>query len=604
MHEGPDSENAVPRPVQAQPRCLNKEVRAVLLVDMVDSVRLIAADEAGTVARWLNLVGEVTTKVLPNLSGRLVKSLGDGMLLEFPDARSAAAAAFEIQASSRKKNEAVAAGKEILLRMGIEVGVVIVGDNDVYGHSVNVAARLMTTLARPGEIIISAHARDQLVPMLDADVEDLGDCYLKNVESPVRAYRIGPPGLEAMPVLYGIRPALLPSIAVVPFAARTQTPEHQVLGEVLADELIGALSRSHSIDVISRLSTTAFRVRPASVAEIGRHLSVNYVLSGVYHTDTRSIVVDLELSEVRSERVIWSERLPAQLATLLSSELELINRIVADVYKAIVSQELKRARSARLPTLESYTLLLGAISLMHRMSLRDFLRARDMLLALIDRGSRQSIPQAWLAQWYVLRIQQGWTDDIGRDTAEAVRCANRALDEDPDSSLALAIDGLVHTHMTKRHDVAQERYNLAVESNPNDALAWLLKGTQHALTGDGVQAVSDTQRALRLSPLDPHSYYYNSLSATAHITAGNNQLALQHAEVSLRANRSHTSTLRVKAVAQWRLGLEQEARLTAAELLRLEPNLTVSGWLKRSPSAPYPNGQAFAKTLVSIGIPE
>lgn len=588
--------------LHAQGRHLNRQIRAVLLVDIVDSVRLIAEDEAGTVDQWLSIVEEVKAEVLPRLSGRLVKSLGDGMLLEFPDVQSAAAAAFDIQACSRKRNSSRAAGREILLRMGIEVGVIIVGDNDVYGHSVNVAARLMTTLARPGEIVVSAHARDQLVPVLDADVEDLGECYLKNIEGPVRAYRIGPPGLQATPAPYALR-ALLPSIAVIPFAARTSSPDHQVLGEILADELINALSRSHNIDVISRLSTTVFRVRTASIGEIGKHLNANYVLSGVYRTDSESIVIDLELSDVRSERIIWNERLTGRLSGLFNGELELLLRIAADVYSAIVSQELKRARAARLPTLESYTLLLSAISLMHRMSLRDFARSRDMLLAIIDRGARQAVPQAWLAKWYVLRIQQGWTDDVRRDTAEAVRCASQALEEDPNSSLALAIDGLVHTHMTKRHDIAEERYSLAVRSNPNDALAWLLKGTQHAFVGDGEQAVNDTQRALRLSPLDPHSYYFHSLSASAQITAGNNKLALHHAELSLRTNKVHTSTLRVKAVAQWRLGLEQEARATGAELLRLEPNLTVTGWLKRSPTSPYANGQAFAETLAKIGIP-
>jgi len=585
-----------------QLRQLNRGVRAILFVDVAESVRLIAADEEGVIGRWLDFVQAVEADILPRTSGRMVKSLGDGMLLEFADARSAASAAFSIQALSRRRDESVDQGRQMLLRIGIEVGDVIVGDLDVYGHSVNLAARLMTTLAAPGEIVITANARDQLTPVLDADVVDLGNCYLKNIDAPVRAFRIGPPGPRyTRPLLEGRE--LLASIAVIPFASRLSAPEHDILGEVLADELIHSLSRSHKIDVIARLSTTVFRGRSTSIAEIGMHLHADYVFSGVYRTENQSIILDLELAEVCSERIIWSERLHGKIACILDTDHGLVNRIVGEVYNAIVSQELKRASGRPLPNLESYTLLMSGIALMHRMSLRDFMKAREMLTAIIDRGTRQAAPHAWLAKWYVLRIQQGWTQNIERDTADALRCTTRALEYDPNSSLALAIDGLVNTHMTRRHDVAESRYALAVQHNPNDALAWLLKGTHHAFKGEGQQAVENTERALRLSPLDPHGYYYHTLTSSAHITAGNNELALEHAEWSLRANRSHTSTLRVKAVAQWRLGLHDEAHKTGQELMCLEPNLTVARWLKRSPSAPYVVGKSFAKTLEEIGIP-
>jgi DNA-binding SARP family transcriptional activator/TolB-like protein len=576
---------------------LRKGARAVLHTDAIRAAP-IAKDETGPIVRWSDFVAAVAADVLPQVGGRMVKSLGEGMLLEFADARSAAAAAFAIQARSRRLNEGAEPAKHLHLRMGIEVGDVVA---DQVGDSVS-AARIATTLAGPGETVITAEARDQLTPVLDADVEDLGDCHAKGIRGPIRAYRIGPPSPHPVVASVTSQDRLMPTIAVIPFASRMSSPEHDVVGEVLADDLIRLLSRSQSLDVISRLSTTVFRGRATSIASIGGHLNADYVLSGVYRTDGRTITLDLELSEVRSERIVWSERLKDKLAGILDSEQELVNLAAPKIYQAILAQELKRARSHPLPTLESYTMLMSAITLMHRRSPRDFQSARKMLLALIERDPRRSLPQAWLALWYVLRIQQGTTDNIQRDTADAIRCTNQALETDPDSSLALAIDGLVHTHMTKRHDLAEERYSLAIQNNPNDALAWLWKGTHHAFEGDGPQAVKDTQRALRLSPLDPHSYYFHSLSATAYITAGDNERALEHAELSLRANRLHTSTLRVKAVAQWRSGLRKEARTTASELLRLEPNLTVSEWLSRSPSAQYDNGKAFARTLAEIGV--
>ena len=165
-----------------------------------------------------------------------------------------------------------------------------------------------------------------------------------------------------------------------------------------------------------------------------------------------------------------------------------------------------------MPTLKSYSLLMAAITLMHRGSQDDFEEAYQLLQAVIDRGRRQALPQAWLAQWYVLRMQQGWSPVPKEDAWQAQDCAQRALDADPECSLALTVDGLVQTHFRKRLDLAQARYSLAVQRNPSDSLAWLLKGAMHAFQAEGRIAVDNTQRARMLSPLDPQSYYYDSLA--------------------------------------------------------------------------------------------
>ena len=282
----------------------------------------------------------------------------------------------------------------------------------------------------------------------------------------------------------------------------------------------------------------------------------------------------------------------------------LIDRVVAETSAAVLARELQRAQSLALPTLESYTLLLGAIALMHRLSLQDFERARQMLQALIDRAPRQAVPYAWLAKWHVLRVQQGWAEDPKAEARLALDCTRRSLDADPAGSLALTIDGLVHTNLLKKLDVAQEKYEAALRTNPNDSLAWLLKGTMHAFRGEGKLAVEGTRRALRLSPLDPLRYYYDSLAATAALSAGNYERAIELAQRSLRANRTHTSTLRAMAIAQWQLGREEDARKSVAELRRLEPGLTVTKYLERSPSSEYETGKVWSRSLGSAGLPD
>jgi class 3 adenylate cyclase/TolB-like protein/Tfp pilus assembly protein PilF len=588
-----------------QPASDNPEwvVRTVLFVDLVESVRLMEADESDAVQRWRQIVATVQRDVLPAHTGRLVKSMGDGLMLEFPSVQPAIRTAFAIQHACAQANAGVPPDRQMLLRMGAHVGQLIADEHDIYGRGVNLAARL-TTLAGPGEIVVSADVRDQLIPVLDADIEDLGACYVKHVNEPVRAYRVGPPGPR--PVIEpgsAAMPELRPTVAVIPFAARGGETAHQVLGEVLADEIISALSRTADLNVISRLSTTVFRGRDASLGEVGGYLNATYVLSGAYLASGNQLNLSAELADAKSGNVVWAKSLKGQVTGIVSGKDGLIDKAVAGVSSAIMARELVRAQSQPLPTLESYTLLMGAIALMHRLSLRDFDRAKQMLQTLTERAPRQAIPWAWTAKWHVLRVQQGWSDNPDLDARLALDCTKRALDADAQCSLALAVDGFVHTNLLKQLDVALDRYERALRVNPNDSLALLLKGTLHAFKGEGKLALKDTKHALRLSPLDPLRYFYDSLAATAALSAGDYERALELARRSLRANRTHTSTLRALLISQWQLGKTAEARSTVAELLRLDPTFTMTKWAQRSPAAGYEIGKLWFDVLQKAGVP-
>jgi class 3 adenylate cyclase len=579
-------------------------VRTVLVVDLVESVRLIEQDEEGTIARWRAFVEHVVEQIVPPREGRLVKSLGDGLMLEFPQVLSAVRAAFDVQRAAQDVNAELPPEKKLWLRIGAHVSLVIADERDIYGHGVNLAARL-ATLAGPGEVVISADVRDLLTPQLDADVEDLGECFLKHVQKPVRAYRIGPPGARpAIEPIVGGGHDLRPTIAVIPFSVRSFDPQEDLIGEVLADEIIGALSRTAHMHVISRLSTTAFRGREASLQEVCSVLHAGYVLTGSYRVSGKRLVVLAQLTEARQGRVLWSGDLKGNVAGILNGDDALIERIVTEVAATMMTQELMRAQAQPLATLESYALLLGGIALMHRLSRSDFDRARDMLQALIERVPRQALPSAWLANWHVLRVQQGWSDDPATETRLALAATQRALDLDPACALALAIDGFVHTNLLKKFDVALSRYEAALKANPNESIAWLLKGTLHAFRGEGKVAVRDTQRALKLTPLDPLRYFYDSLAATAALAAEQYERALELANRSLRANRTHASTLRARLVAQWQLGRREEARETQQELLRVDPLFTVERFVQRSPSSGFEIGRVWANVFREAGVPE
>lgn len=581
---------------------LTRKRRAIVYADIVESVRLIEEDEERTIKRWLRLVDGVSAEILPELNGEFVRSVGDGMLLVFPDVRSAIRACFAIQEMAEAANADVPEAAQIHLRIGLEESELLADDRDVYGHGVNLSARL-AGLAGPGEICLSADAREQLTDGLDADIEDLGERFVRHVSESVRVYRVKAPDGPAVTLPALDQTDLRPAVAVVPFANNSGSPMFDSVGEVLADHVIRQLSRQPELRVTSRLTTTAFRGRDESYQRIASRLDAQYILSGSYQIDGTDIGLVAELAEGATGQVIWSDRLTDGLNCLTEVDIDLVDRLIAEIQRSILARELVKCRYNPLNSLEHYTLMLGAITLMHRLSQKDFNLAHEMLTTLIDRSGRRPLPLAWLGMWHVLKVQQGWSADPEKDSIKALESTSRALDLDPEFSLAMTIDGLVHTNLLHRLDTAERRYEEALSFNPNEPRAHLLLGTLKAFRGEGADAVKHTLQSINLTPLDPHLYFYYSLTATAHLAAEDYEGALAFGQESLRANRSHTSTLRAIAVAQWNLGRNREARETAAHLMSMEPNLTVSGWLARSPAEPYQIGKDWANTLLKVGIP-
>jgi tetratricopeptide (TPR) repeat protein len=264
---------------------------------------------------------------------------------------------------------------------------------------------------------------------------------------------------------------------------------------------------------------------------------------------------------------------------------------------------LGRTQNQPLPTLETYVILLSAINLLYRISPSSFDRSREMLEELVTRAPFHPIPLAWLARWYILRRNQGWSDDPTADAQKALDYCNRALDANPGCPLALAVDGFAHLQFRKRFDIASDRFNLALKANPNESLGWLWKGIMHTFSGEGQCAVAATERALRLSPLDPRRSHYQAIASAAAAAAGQYDRAIELAQQSLRINGGHASALRSLAVSQVWSGRLKEARETVAVLLRIEPALTVSQYIHRHPAGELETGRRNAEALRLAGLP-
>ncbi|HUG22982.1 adenylate/guanylate cyclase domain-containing protein [Piscinibacter sp.] len=580
---------------------MHRATRALAVVDVVESVRLMQANEADVIDRWRRFVNEVATQVLPPHGGRLVKSLGDGLLLEFQSVPVAVAAAIDIQRRIRPYNVDRTADAALHLRVGVHVADVVVDGLDVYGIGVNLTARL-AGLGAPGDVVVSSAVRDGLVPGLDAHLEDLGQCYLKHIEAPQRAFRVVPLEGAHRNAAIPSQAELLPAVAVLPFDASGSGLDVH-FGIVLADDLAAAMSRSSLWRVTSRLSTMPLAGRQLSLDQVGRVLGVHYVISGTVRGSAGAMRLSVELAEVQGRCVVWADQLAVDPVQVSMTENPVVARLIAELSRAILQRELCLAHALALPNVPGYALLLRSIALLHRVSKPDVVRAREGLEHLLERHPRVPEVRAWLAKWHVFQLAQVWSPDPPADVAQARAHLARAVDEQPEHPLALTLLGHISAFVDADQQRAEAFFRAALRSNPNEPLAWLF--LSHALTcfdrhGEAVEAV---ERACSLSPVDPMTYFFGEFAASAYSAAGRHAEALNAASQAARLNAEHLPTLARLIVTQALAGKIDEARASARRYLAIRPNASVGRYLAQHSARHHALAAREAEALNQAGIP-
>lgn len=473
---------------------------------------------------------------------------------------------------------------------------------DVSGRSA-VSAEGMAKIADAGQAVVSVDIKDAAFVDPGLDFEDLGDIALQKTGGSQRVFRA-----ERSNPDHVIRPRVsatnvLPTIAVIAPRPLDSAAGSAIYGDLIADEVAMALSRSREINVISRLSCSPFQSGGASMREIREHLGVDFVLTGFFRKSADRIVLNIELSESASQMMLWSERLDLSEAELLNN-FTAVEEIVQQIRKVIVLNEIRHVRSLPIESLGNYSLLLGAVGLMHRLSPSDFKWSQSLLETLIERAPHQPAPYAWLARWHVLKVMQGWSDSPDLEASRAMEYALRALDLDPENALALTNQGFVLTNLLRRLDDAEAAYDAAISNNPNDAHGLLLRGMLCAFQDRAAEGVRDTECALRLAPLDPHRFFFLALGGGANLAAGDYDRAIELLRASLRLNRTHASSQRMLLVAHVLAGDARAAEDALENLLELQPGLTVGAWLESSPSADFEVGRRFADALRTAGLPK
>ena len=462
-------------------------------------------------------------------------------------------------------------------------------------------AQALLDVAQPGAVVVSQDICAILTPQAEFIFHDLGDVPTLEVVRKSCSSHITQHNVEHEVSAQLDARDVLPTLAILPFSPQTQATD-TILGVFLADEIATAISRSEDVHVISRLSTGSMGNHEGRLRDIGALLNADFVMSGTFLQKNSKVFVTIEFSETETEHVLWSERMELEISPLLH-EIENINLIIAKIRKAILLNEVRRVQSQPLHDLKLFSVMHGAVGLMHRLSLKEFLLARTYLEYVINKAPNHPAPLAWLARWHVLRTVQGWTEDVKQEARKALDLTARALDIDPDHTLALVCEGQVLVNLAHRLDEAQDRYDAALLTNPNDAQGRALRGMLMSFMDRGAEGKRDTEHALHLAPRDPHRFIFLTQAAAANITAEDYPRAVELARESLRLNKTHISTLRTLAIAQVGAGDHQDALKTATNLLTLQPDLRVSHWLKNSPGSEYKIAQSAAEKLRRIGIP-
>lgn len=416
-------------------------------------------------------------------------------------------------------------------------------------------------------------------------------------------------GMSVVPAGFSQPPApalgrLRPAVAVLPFITGNSAGHDGMMGDMLASQVTRQISRNPCIDVISHFSARNVDTHNIKMDDLRLALDVDYVVCGMLRQWDDNYRVDADFIETATGMLKWSHSLDGRKSEFFAGGRGVAEDLADEVMRWVMDASIAQASANPLPDTESHALLMSAVTLMHRQDLASCARSRSYLEETISRAPRDSVLLGWLAMWYVLCIAQGWSVDVDGDARHAKDATQRALDLNPNCSFAVAIDGVVESNLLKHFDRATECFDRAIGFDQSHALAWLLKGTMHAFMGKGDEAVAFTDRARFLTPLDPGAYLFESLSATARLSAEDYQGALKFAEASLERNRYHTSTLRVRAIALHGLGRMDEARAATKQLLVREPKLTVQSYLSNHAAAQFDTGQKWANALQDCGVPK
>jgi TolB-like protein len=546
-----------------------RRLAAILAADVAGYSRLIGADEGGTLQALKAIRAELIDPTIAAHNGRLVKTTGDGLLIEFGSVVDALHCATEVQAGMAERNATVPADKRIEFRIGINMGDIVVEDGDIFGDGVNVAARL-EALAEPGRICVSARVQEDAAGKLDLAFEDLGEQQLKNIARPVRAYRIATGATAA------VAPDLplpdKPSIAVLPFANMSGDPEQEYFADGMVDEIITTLSRIRWLFVIADNSSFTYNGHAIDVKQVGRELGVRYVLEGSVQKDGRRVRISAQLIDALSGAHLWADRFYGALEEIFDLQDQVAVSIAGVIEPTLQSAEIRYSVERQMTDLTAYDLYLRARSVASSYERDDIAKALELLGQAIARDPRYGLALALAATYRVDLENYDWIDDReGEENRRtAIDLARQALRMGADDPGVLGRAAMVLGRFGEDINAALALIDRALALNPSFAYGWYWSGWLRLFAGQAELAIQHFETSMRLNPRSQRGFHLSGIGM-AHFLAHRFADAVAVLRVSIEEAPTFTPTYRTLAACYAQMGRLDEAREIIKRLASLTP---------------------------------
>ncbi len=456
---------------------MERRLAAILAADVVGYSRLMGEDETGTLERLKSLRKELVQPRIAERKGRIVKLMGDGLLAEFPSVVEAVQSAVDIQQGMTRREADLPDERRIRLRIGVNLGDIIVEGSDIYGDGVNVAARL-EALADPGGICVSGTVFDHVKGKVSLDFWDLGEQQVKNIDQLVQVYgialdssvEVSEAAANSGKGAAGLELPDKPSIAVLPFTNMSGDPEQEYFSDGITEDIITELSRFTTLEVVARNSTFVYRDQAVDVSDVGRKLRARYLLEGSLRKAGNRIRLTAQLIDVKTGKHVWADRYDRELADIFAVQDELVHAIVATLAVRLTAADMERSLRKPAQNPAAYDLYLRTLSLDRLYDPESAHRARDLAAQAIAvdpgfaRAHAMLAGQIYTCAWFDGTSAENYTD-------EALRAAAKAVELDPDDSFCAATLGTVHL-IRCDYEQARHYFEMALKSNPHDTWVW------------------------------------------------------------------------------------------------------------------------------------
>jgi adenylate cyclase len=589
----------------SDPIAVSRKLVAVFAADVEGYSRLMGADEVGTL-KGLTQRRAILDRFIGEHRGRIANTAGDSVLAEFGSAVDAVECAVKAQGALAEANSSLAPDRRILFRIGIHIGDVMIRGGDLFGDGVNIAARLQAH-AKPGSVCISGVTYDQVRKVLPMTFVDLGAQQVKNIQEPIRAYRVGAssetPEVAPVRVADTEKPPPLPdkpSIAVLPFQNMSGDPEQEYFADGMVEEITTALSRFKWLFVIARNSSFTFKGKAVDVKEVGRRLGVRYVLEGSVRKASGKVRITRQLIDAVTGTHLWADRFERDLTDIFALQDEVTVAVVSAIQPKLLQTEI--AMAARRPeNLTAYDFYLRAMQqfyLATREGVAEVIRLAHRALELDPRfGAVATLAGVC----HMRNVIWGYAADPQFERKEAVRLLRLALSIDDSDPETLAWAAVVSAFLVGDSEGEIEMADRAVALNPDSHIAWFCRGWVYKIAGLPEEAVGSLERAIRMSPVDPLLHHAFGGIGFAFIELRRFDEAIVAGKKAQRQNPFYPQAYRCLASAFAHLGRDAEAREAAARLLEVDPDFTITAWIARGGQS---NSKLMIEGLRKAGLPE